>query len=157
MSELRFQCVEVEKMQRAREGLLETNSILLGKMASARHGVHEMARRSHLLQRIIYYMKAKARGRESTAETLVLSASVCLTHHGNQTTSHEESGTRPGVFQGLSVSFRLTYGTLLTRTPSVLSHRGFGARSVQHPTTTRVRPSVAHDESEFLVCYPPER
>lgn len=61
MSELRFQCLEVEKMHAAREGLLETKTILLGQVASARHGVREMARRSHLLQRIIHYMQAKAR------------------------------------------------------------------------------------------------
>lgn len=59
MSELRFQCFEVEKMQRTRQGLLKTNTLLLAQAASARHGVETLARRSHLLQRIIRYMHQK--------------------------------------------------------------------------------------------------
>lgn len=59
MSELRFQCVEVEKMQRARQGLMESNTLLLAQAASSRHWVEELARRSHLLQRIIFYMHQK--------------------------------------------------------------------------------------------------
>ncbi|CAM9962775.1 unnamed protein product, partial [Ectocarpus sp. 8 AP-2014] len=63
MSELRFQCFEVEKMYRARQGLMESNSLLLAKSASARHCVEELARRSHLLQRIIRYMHQKLQKR----------------------------------------------------------------------------------------------
>lgn len=59
MSELRFQCYEVEKMQSAHRGLIESNTLLLAQAASARHSVGEMARRSHLLQRIIRYMHQK--------------------------------------------------------------------------------------------------
>lgn len=61
MSELRFQCFEVEKMHRARNGLIKSNTHLLAKAASARHRVEELARRSHLLQRIIRYMHQKVR------------------------------------------------------------------------------------------------
>ncbi|CAM9881862.1 unnamed protein product, partial [Ectocarpus fasciculatus] len=63
MSELRFQCFEVEKMHRARQGLMESNTLLLAKSASARHRVEELARRSHLLQRIIRYMHQKLQKR----------------------------------------------------------------------------------------------
>ncbi|CAM9388321.1 unnamed protein product, partial [Ectocarpus sp. 13 AM-2016] len=63
MSELRFQCFEVEKMYRARQGLMESNTLLLAKSASARHRVEELARRSHLLQRIIRYMHQKLQKR----------------------------------------------------------------------------------------------
>lgn len=59
MSELRFQCFEVEKMHRARQGLMRSNTHLLAQSASARHRVEELARRSHLLQRIIRYMHQK--------------------------------------------------------------------------------------------------
>lgn len=59
MSELRFQCYEVEKMQTAHRGLIESNTLLLAQAASARHGVEVSARRSHLLQRIIRYMHQK--------------------------------------------------------------------------------------------------
>lgn len=61
MAELRFQCFEVDNMQRTRQGLLEENTLLLGRAASARHAVQETARRSHLLQRIIRYMHKKVK------------------------------------------------------------------------------------------------
>lgn len=59
MAELRFQCFEVEKMDRARQGLMTSNTLLLAQAASARHRVEELARRSHLLQRIIRNMYLK--------------------------------------------------------------------------------------------------
>lgn len=59
MSELRFQCFEVEKMHRARNGLIKSNTHLLAQAASVRHRVEELARRSHLLQRIVRYMHQK--------------------------------------------------------------------------------------------------
>ncbi|CAN0453222.1 unnamed protein product [Laminaria digitata] len=61
MSELRFQCFEVEKMQHVRQGLVKSNTLLLAQAASARHRVEGLARRSQLLQRITRYMYHKAR------------------------------------------------------------------------------------------------
>ncbi|CAM9499246.1 unnamed protein product [Scytosiphon promiscuus] len=68
MSELRFQCFEVEKMHRARQGLMKSNTLLLAQAASARYRVEDLARRSHLLQRIIRYMNQKVRGAPSALQ-----------------------------------------------------------------------------------------
>ncbi|CAM9111688.1 unnamed protein product [Choristocarpus tenellus] len=64
MSELRFQCAEVESLTHTGTQLLEANTILLAKTGSARHAVQELAKRSHLLQRIILclYGKVSLRG-----------------------------------------------------------------------------------------------
>lgn len=59
MEELRFQCLEVEKMERSHEGLLESSAFLLAKSASARHRVEELARRSRLLQRMMHHLQQK--------------------------------------------------------------------------------------------------
>ncbi|CAM9197469.1 unnamed protein product [Hapterophycus canaliculatus] len=66
MSELRFQCFEVEKMHRARQGLIKSNTLLLAQAASARYRVEDLARRSHLLQRIIRYMNQKLQSRRAS-------------------------------------------------------------------------------------------
>eukprot|EP00752_Nemacystus_decipiens_P013317 g11795.t2 len=102
MSELRFQCFEVEKMHRARNGLIKSNTHLLAQAASARHRVEELARRSHLLQRIIRYMHQKLqtrRGPRGDIRLQVESNPVTHTDRSGGRQQHARSaatGSRPG-------------------------------------------------------------
>eukprot|EP00903_Cladosiphon_okamuranus_P020041 g18408.t1 len=106
MSELRFQCCEVEKMHRAGQGLMKSNTHLLAQAASARHRVEELARRSHLLQRIIRYMHQKLQSRRGSQEGITLedqsnpaSRTDIVGDHQHRSCSASK-GTRPGGVGG---------------------------------------------------------
>ena len=95
MDELRFQCFEVEKMQRARHGLLESKTFVLAKAASARHSVENLARRSRLLQRIIRSMNEKVR---SVMSLQPFSSTTTALHH-NYRNKRSNELTRDNTYQ----------------------------------------------------------